>query len=858
MTVNRQMSPLNELTLALRLATGCLLLAAAEAGASTETAPATASGSILQQAAGLPAEFSEHFFEVPLAVRLDLNGRFMGEAMVILTRDEHLQFLEFTELADSQESSADRQFWADYLSDSRPLGTCARNCPAGLLALHYSLENSQVSILTKEVERSAEERLYHVQPDKGSQGIILRNQVNLSGDRDQQAGRYAVQGQGSFGHWTTLAEAQADRSSDSFQQTRHRVSQLYGERLHQAHFWRLGYFAPAATGLVRAPRLLGDTPDTTLGVMFGSTESLLINTATASSTPLYVTPSRQGVVEIYRDGQLINSQPVQPGLQTLDTRVLPGGIYAVEVRLVEDGRTSSSTQEMIYKPVNWTNTDEPWRYNLYIGRQSELLSNWDDQRDGSLSAGVLGNYLLHPRAVLGLSAQRVDEQMQYGTSLDWTPLDRFKLYGNLYHTERRGEGYDLQALLGYGKGDIVLSQSRSWQYDINRDATQYWNELDPLTRERYRSRSGQDTQQTGLSINHRVTHKSSVLARLTHTTGYNSGLSVDLGWSSRTQLLGSDADWRLALFDRPGNYGTGDKRNRGVNLSLSLNLGKPGKRLSASLGTRTSRDGSQDRNASVGYQQDVDLGALRTVAGSLSVDRYGAGLSGSGQFEHALAQGDLYAQRSSWDGSLSGGLNLDSTVAVGGGEMAVSGQYYGREAGLIVDVESDIEGLRLRADDSEGLASELHVGRNLVPATAWKAASVQLDFAGQHDTAAVIQPALLGYHMNRGGVEHRTVRVMRTVTVLGRLLDEQGQPLKGALVINHAGRGVSEPDGFFTVEMSESTPLLEVRHKGQRLCYLSLNSGDLRREQDTLLVGDRSCTSGDLAAAPLTAGKEGV
>lgn len=44
------------------------------------------------------------------------------------------------------------------------------------------------------------------------------------------------------------------------------------------------------------------------------------------------------VAEIYRNGVLINSQPVQPGLQTLDSKVLPGGIYEVEIRLVEDGQ----------------------------------------------------------------------------------------------------------------------------------------------------------------------------------------------------------------------------------------------------------------------------------------------------------------------------------------------------------------------------------------------------------------------------------------------------------------------------------------------------------------------------------------
>ncbi|MNJ63447.1 hypothetical protein D3C77_593480 [compost metagenome] len=39
------------------------------------------------QVQGLPREFEEHFFDVPLAVRVDLDGRYLGDAMVVLSRD---------------------------------------------------------------------------------------------------------------------------------------------------------------------------------------------------------------------------------------------------------------------------------------------------------------------------------------------------------------------------------------------------------------------------------------------------------------------------------------------------------------------------------------------------------------------------------------------------------------------------------------------------------------------------------------------------------------------------------------------------------------------------------------------------
>lgn len=786
----------------------------------------------LAQIEGLPKDFEAHFYEVPLAVRVDLDGRYLGDAMVVLSRDNRVQLLEFTETLESREPQSLRQRWQERLADGRPLGDCRQDCPDGLRAVHYSLVNSQLSLLTNNVETDGISERYHRLPEQGSYGLLLRNQLNLVGDDRGTSGRYGLQGQSSIGNWTALADGQFDRGSDSQQSTRYHLEQLYGERLVQEHFFRLGYFTPGAQGLTRQPRLMGSSPDTTLGVMFGSSDSLTIDNGAPSTTPIYVTPDRPAVAEIYRNGVLINSQPVQPGLQTLDTRVLPGGIYEIEVRLVEDGQVSSRSQEFVYKPSNWRSTEQPWRYNLYAGRQSSLLSNWDRDHDASLSAGIMTNYLLHPRAILGLSAQHIDETMQYGTSLDWDIQQRFKLYGNLFQSQGQGSGYDLQAIHTYDRGSLVVSRSRSW-----------------LERPRgYREGPFvQSLSQASVSLSHRLDPRNSATLRVTHSSGASEGTGLDLGWSYYGKVLGSDANWRLSVFDRPGTEGTDQARSRGVNLSLNMSLGTPGRRVAASVGTRTSRDGGRDLNASLSYQQDVELGALRSVGITATADRYGAGLSGETQFENQIMHGDGYLQRSSYNGEFNGGLNLESILAVGAGKAALSGQYLPHDAGLIVDVETDLPDLKLRAEDLRGTTANLHPGRNVVPVSAYKAGSVQFDFNGSDATAAVIQPASLDYHLNRGGIEYRRLRVLRTVTVLGRLFDSRGQPMRGAQVINHASRSVSEADGFFAVEMSESTPTLEIRQGGSPACVLSLDVARLEREGDVLLAGDQVCSPASLA-----------
>lgn len=61
------------------------------------TADGTTPRSLLSQAKGLPADFEEHFFDVPLAVKVDLDQEFVSEAMIVLTRDDGLTLLDFTD-----------------------------------------------------------------------------------------------------------------------------------------------------------------------------------------------------------------------------------------------------------------------------------------------------------------------------------------------------------------------------------------------------------------------------------------------------------------------------------------------------------------------------------------------------------------------------------------------------------------------------------------------------------------------------------------------------------------------------------------------------------------------------------------
>lgn len=817
--------------------------------AMAQAAPAALESlTLLDQAGGLPDDFRDHFFDVPLVVRVERDGQHLGDARAVLTRENTLSLLEFTDSHDSTEPAAERERWLKALAAPRPMGACTQACTHGLVRLHYSLESSLLSIATENGGRAGMQPRYLALPEDGSRGLILRHQLNAyAGQGIDAAGRYALDTRGSLGQWSLMGNYQVDRGGNEEGELRHSVQSLYAQRELRDTFLRMGYFLPNFQGVNRQPRAPGSLSHTTVGMMAGSSDSLAIDSRAPSLYPVYVTANREGTVEVFRDGSLILTQPLQPGLQELDTRRLPGGIYEVELRVVEDGRDTSRETTVIHKPGNWRDPSRRWRYSVFAGVQHSLLDSLEDPKAGAFAAGGIVNYLAHPRAIVGLSAQHLGGENTFAGSLDWQINDRANLYTNAYAGEH-GNGVDLQGLWRYRHGTVIASHNRSWQ-ERRRPGDDAFPPLRPGA-EVPQTRSGW-LQTSALSVNHRLGDSSHIAARVSHHSGVSNGVGVDLSFSRRQALSGSGATWRAAVFDRPANVSSGMRRNRGVDLTLNIALGRDDRRYSGSVGSRTATDGGRSLYASAGVQQRFEQGLLRTVAGHATVDGDGLGLSSNALFEHPALRGDVHAQRSSLGGTLGGGLNLESTVAIGGGKLAIAGagQVISTDTGMIVDVSSELPDVALRAHDSRGGSYVLYPGRNFLPVTAYRTGTLQIDFDGRAAPAASIQPASLGYHLNKGGVAYGKVAVLSTFTVMGHLRDAAGEPLAGAHVINHAGRSVAEADGFFALEMSATAPNLEVRHPKVAGCSFALDGTTTRPDGDTWLAGILQCPPSSLTHA---------
>lgn len=790
--------------------------------------------SLLEQRERMPVEFREHLFGSPLTIRVELDGRYLGDAEVVLHEDNRVQVIAFGEYPDSPWPETERARWAAQLAEPMPLGICAASC-GGLAALHFSLSNSLLTLRTPGGTRPQQRHI--VLPEAGSHGLIVRNSLAVhDGQGQARAARYSAELRGSVGHWSTVGSYQYYAQAGTAE---HYLSALYAQRELGDHFLRAGYFLPTFEGIIRQPRAPGTQNDTAFGVMAGSSDVLLADSRAPSVYPVYVTASREGVVEIYRDGRLLATQAVVPGIQEVDTRRLPGGIYDVELRVIEDGREASRETAGIHKPTRWRDPTRRWRYSAFAGQQRGLLDSGggSDRQQGRVAAGAVVNYLLHPRAVAGATMQQVGERRAAGVSLDWQASERLSTYTNFYTSSDAGRGVDLQGLYRYRAGSIVANHARVWAEQRQRVAPGYGQA--PY----WQTQGGwQDT--SSLSINHRFSHRDNASVRVARSSGFTRGTGIDVSYGRRETLFGRhDVNWRVSAYDRPGSRLARYRRERGIDLTLSLSMGSERRSYSGSLGSRGGTAGGRDTYVTAAASQQMHDGPLRSVNGAVSAERGGISASAGAHLQGALLEGDVQLMRSAGSGNVSGSANLDSTVVLGAGRAAVLGQGRsgGVDTGMIVDVHSDYPGLRLRADDSAGGSVRLRPGRNFVPVNAYRAGHVQFDFEGRGAPAATVQPASVRYHLNKGGVMHARVDVLRTFTVMGQVLDAEGNGVRGVQVINHAGRSLSQEAGFFTLELSARAPVVELRYPNLVSCTLTMEEGQYPREGDVLMVGGIAC-----------------
>jgi hypothetical protein len=117
-------------------------------------AAATSTGMLLASLNNMPEDFRSYFFQSEMPVQIYLNDKSLFEASMKMNEDGSMVLSEVIAHEDALSPETQAR-WEAALRKGVMTGSCAKNCPEGLLSADYSLENSTLRLLTSHYEKSA-------------------------------------------------------------------------------------------------------------------------------------------------------------------------------------------------------------------------------------------------------------------------------------------------------------------------------------------------------------------------------------------------------------------------------------------------------------------------------------------------------------------------------------------------------------------------------------------------------------------------------------------------------------------------------------------------------------------------------
>lgn len=740
----------------------------------------------------LPEDFRRYFYESEVHAQVFLNDSLLFEAAITLTEGGNVRLIRIVEESDNIDPII-RNRWKEALEKGVSVGECSKDCPPGLMAAEYRLDSSILKLYTSDYETAKTQESFISLPEGMPGGMIMYNDISVTNSDSTRSWGINSSLTASLLGWSQKASFQSSGTDGKYHFSSSNLYELYSQKELPGHFIRLGFFTPDSdTGNVE---MTGFGYDTVVGAMWGTSDSLLINGDSVSAWPVYVTGQHQSIAEVWRDGRLIHTQQLEAGVQALDTRRLPGGIYDITIKIIENGQTIDTQQAQIYKPQGWNNPDKRWRLNLWGGQQRTIGTN-NRYGDDHVNPGAAGggiDYLIHPRVVMGLSGAITENEHQVRIRSNVTLSPNDSLFAQ-YTT---------------GSDDNQSNQNTDFRYyrtiPGGGSASLYWRSTTTDVYG-YQTRNRQQGNTWGSTLSLRLPWSTSLTVNGQYIdTPWRKGFGADVSTTTLGSLAGRNMNFRVSGWDRPG-YGN-KRRDNGVSLGLSLSL------TPSSMHTVSAETGmNQNRGySSLSYQyQPEDESVLRTMGGSLSYSSQNTVLSANASVDSTFASGDGWVQHNTQGSTNTAGGNLSQVLMLGGGKIAsVSGSTTrGMSSALIVDVESDEDDIGIQAS---GKFSEIRLtpGRNVVPAEQWKRDVIQFSATGG-DSVKVF-PEQESIQLNKGSVQYVKVNAVKTYSFIGTLLDEQGKLLKNRFVESDVSGSVINAEGVLTLETGRNNRILKMR-----------------------------------------------
>jgi hypothetical protein len=769
-------------------------------------------------ATGMPEEFRRYFFGSPVPARVLLNDEPAFDGTFILSESGLIRLKSVLGSADDTAISSEQMTqWEKHLQNGIMLGECTEKCPDGFEAAEYVLERSELKIYTRQYEQNRVASNYIQLPDNLPSGLIVKNDMTASGSSTRfDDWRLSSSWLASLFGWTQklMLQSAYSHSSQGYHNTE--ISEAWTQKEFEGQFFRTGVFSPdTESGNVQMP---GYSSSRIAGAMWGTSDTLLSAGESVSLYPVYVTGRNQSVADVFINERLVYTQQLRAGIQALDTRRLPGGVYDITIRISENGKVTDVQTAQVYKPARWGNADKRWRASVWAG-QAQQEGLYSGKQSGE-AWGFRSDFLLHPRSTAGISLARNAGEQVWSIKNETQVTDKTTLYSryNLWQDGRRDSDVRLFRTLDAG------SINAGWRHGVTA-------RIPRSQVNRYQRTSNLYT----ASLTWQFPNQLSLTAGGQYTrNGYRNGLSSDLAVRKTLNVWNRSTELRLSAYQRPS--WTSGKKDTGLEIGISIPLFSDSRIHSASAEVGT-KDSEGYANLNYNWRPD-NPGTLSYLGTTSSFSRNSSTAGLNGGIQGRYASGDFYTQTTSGAGGFWSGVNLSNTFAVGGGKIAATSDLRDASAAVIIDVESSRKDPGMTVVSPAGDVS-LKQGRNLVSVDVWQRRTMQFD--GNSKENLHVYPPAYGYQMNRGSVGYVSVKAVRKKTIIALLTRADGSPVLNRETESDIAQAHVNSDGVVTLDVSASSRYITIAGT-DREPAMNCRLPDIQSEKhETIFIEMLSC-----------------
>jgi hypothetical protein len=586
------------------------------------------------------------------------------------------------------------------------------------------------------------------------------------------------------------------------------VDALAAERHDARHRFNAGYFPLQEMRMAAGKNIYG------VGAQTSNRTRLDLDRA--SGTQIQVFLPQQSRVSIRKDGQLISSRIYDAGNQVLDTRDLPMGAYPIDVEILDSRGTTRAERYYFVKSTRLPPYDNPSYWGA-IG----LIAD-DREADGLPSlgrqpiAGMGGALRTTDRSAAGASVVVGRRQLLLEAS--------FILRLTHYHVETAAMVTDDLFV-----GHAAAMQGRFRHLSMSLDWLGVW---------RARAEPDSDNTSTLPPIGpYRFVQRS--FTQLAIHGGYlRDPLQVAIGgnWlknQGSSSVFAININTRYTLYRQKGLYvglsglaTVTHNAYQGI-LSLEFSFHQDGWNLSGAYGAMheiplpPGSEGATESSLSSNSRLAWDDKAIfpDEVRAAAGMD-YRSGLMTEGiDAEYGGPFGSLAASGTYSERTTSFGANATSTVLLSADGVAAGGRD-ANVSGVIIEIQGDDSATVFEVNINQARWGEI-TGSMRMPILLAPFASYEVELLPKSDTLVELDAGAKRVVLYPGNVAFLTWRVREVVVLLGTLVDESGEPLRGVPLRSELELSSTDDDGFFQLTVATDERVV-VRYDRKRECVLEM------------------------------------